>query len=170
MTLGALAEQMIVRSSNLSTNLVLDRVGIGAADAVWRRVGARYARIRRGIEDVPARHAGISNEVTAADLARLLDAIARDELPGSAAMRATLERTGHRDDIAAGLPAGTRLVHKSGWVTGVRHGAGIVYPRTRPAYLLVVCTTTRLPDRAACRAVARIAAASWRALGDQPPA
>lgn len=169
-TLRELAELMIVRSSNLATNLVLDRVGIDAADGVWRRVGARDARIRRGIDDVPAREAGITNEVTAADLALLLDAVARDALPGSAAMRATMERTAHRDDVAAGLPAGTRLAHKSGWVTGVRHGAAIVYPRTRPAYLLVVCTTTRLPDPAARRIVARIAAASWRRLGDQPPA
>jgi beta-lactamase class A len=168
MTVRALAELMIVRSSNLATNLVLDRVGIAAADAVWRTVGARYARIRRGIEDVPARAAGITNEVTAADLALLLDAIAREKLPGSPAMRATMERTGHRDDIAAGLPAGTRLAHKSGWVTGIRHGAAIVYPRARPAYLLVVCTTTHLPDAAACRLVARIAAASWRRLGDEP--
>lgn len=167
MRLRVLAELMIVRSSNLATNLILDRIGIGAADEVWRRVGARDARIRRGIDDVPAREAGITNEVTAADLALLLDALARDALPGSAAMRATMERTAHRDDVAAGLPAGTRLAHKSGWVTGVRHGAAVVYPRTRPPYLLVVCTTTRLPDAAACRIVARIAAASWRALGDQ---
>lgn len=165
-TLRRLAELMIVRSSNLATNLILDRVGIAAADAVWPAVGARHARIRRGIEDVPAREAGITNEVTAADLAYLLDAIALDRLPGSAAVRATLERTEHRDDLAAGLPAGTRIAHKSGWVTGVRHGAAIVYPRSRPAYLLVVCATTHLPDAAACRLLARIAATSWRHLGD----
>jgi beta-lactamase class A len=163
--LGWLAERMIVGSSNLATNLVLARVGIGAADAVWRQVGARHSRIRRGVEDLAARAAGITNEVTAADLALLLTAIATGELPGAASMIATMERTEQRDDLAAGLPAGTRLAHKSGWVTGVRHGAAIAYPPVRPPYLLVVCSTTRLPDPAARRLLARIAAASWRRLG-----
>jgi beta-lactamase class A len=164
-TLGELAELMIVRSSNLATNLILSRIGIDTADALWRTVGARHSRIGRGIEDGAARAAGITNEVTAADLALLLDALAAGTLPGSAAVLATMERTGHRDDLAAGLPPGTRLAHKSGWVTGVRHGAAIVYPPARSPYLLVVCTTTTLPDAAARALLARIAAASWRRLG-----
>jgi beta-lactamase class A len=166
-TIGWLAEQMIVRSSNLATNLILDQLGILAAQGIWDRVGARHSRIARGIDDAAAREAGITNTVTAADLALLLDALATDALPGSRQMLAILERTEHRDDLAAGLPAGTRLAHKSGWVTGVRHGAGIVYPRARPPYLLVVCSTTHLPDTAARRLLARIAAASWRELGER---
>src|SRR5438067_1449168 len=67
----------------------------------------------------------------------------------------------YRDDLAAGLPPGTHIAHKSGWVTGVRHGAGIVYPRDRPPYLLVVLSSTTLPDAAARTLLARIAAASW---------
>jgi len=160
-SLGWLAERMIVTSSNLATNLVLGTVGIPAADAVWRQVGARHSRIGRGIEDVAAREAGISNEVTAYDLALLLSAIARD---GGRAL-ATLHATRHRDDLAAGLPAGTRIAHKSGWVTGVRHGAGIVYPPDRPPYLLVVLSSTTLPDAAARTLLARIPAASWSVLG-----
>jgi len=163
--LGWLAERMIVTSSNLATNLVLGHVGVEAADAVWRRVGARHSRIGRGIEDAAARDAGLTNEVTAADLAALLDAIALGRLPGSAPMLAPLCATAHRYDLAAGLPAGTRIAHKSGWVTGVRHGAGIVYPPDRPPYLLVVCTTTTLPDAAARSLLARIAARSWAILG-----
>jgi beta-lactamase class A len=162
-----LAERMIVRSSNLATNLVLGTVGIAAADAVWREVGARYSRIGRGIEDAAARAAGRTNEVTAYDLARLLDAIAMGRLPGADRLLTVLSATGHREDIAAGLPDGTHLAHKSGWVTGVRHGAGIVYPAHRPPYTLVVCSSTTLPAAAARALLARIAAASWEALGDR---
>ncbi len=163
--LGWLAERMIVRSSNLATNLILGQVGIPAADAVWHEVGARHSRIGRGIEDAAAREAGITNEVTAYDLARLLDAIATRRLPGADRMLAVLTATEHRDDLATGLPAGTHLAHKSGWVPGVRHGAGIVYPAHRPPYTLVVCSSTTLPDPAARALLAQVAAASWTELG-----
>jgi len=63
-----LAERMIVRSSNLATNIVLAHVGIGSAHREWARAGARHSRLGRGIEDAAARAAGITNEVTAADL------------------------------------------------------------------------------------------------------
>jgi len=154
-TLRWLAERMIVRSSNLATNVVLAHVGIAAADREWALAGAKHSRIGRGIEDAAARAAGITNEVTAADLAALLEEIVADRW-----MATTLEAQEHRDDLAAGLPAGTRIAHKSGWVTGVRHGAGVVYPAGGSPYLLVVCTTTALPDGAARRLLARIAAAS----------
>ncbi len=46
-----LAERMIVTSSNLATNLVLEHVGVPAADAVWALAGARDSAVGRGIED-----------------------------------------------------------------------------------------------------------------------
>jgi beta-lactamase class A len=151
-----LAERMIVRSSNLATNIVLAHVGIGSADREWALAGARHSRIGRGIEDAAARAAGITNEVTAADLGALLDAATRADRW----VMATLAATEHRDDLAAGLPPGTRIAHKSGWVTGVRHGAAVVEPAGGRRYLLVVCTTTALPDVAARRLLARVAAVS----------
>jgi len=164
-----LAHRMIVRSSNLATNLVLSYVGLPAVAEVWRRAGARHSVTRRGIEDYTAREAGITNLVTAADLAALLAAIATGTLAGSGACRQMLDVLAaqeHRDDLAAGLPAGTRIAHKSGWVHGIRHGAGVVLPDDAPPYALVVCTTTGLAtgedrDDPACRLLARIAAASW---------
>ncbi len=156
-----LAERMIVRSSNLATNIVLGQVGIAAADREWTLAGARHSRIGRGIEDIAARTAGITNEVTAADLAALLGALAARDDPWPLDTLAAQE---HRDDLAAGLPAGTRIAHKSGWVPGVRHSAAIVYPAGRSPYTLVVCTTTALPDAAARGLLARVAAASWAEL------
>jgi len=157
-TLRWLAERMIVRSSNLATNVVLAHIGIPAADREWRLAGARHSRIGRGIEDTAAQEAGITNEVTAADLAALLDAVP-DGWP-----LATLQAQEHRDDLATGLPPGTVMAAKSGWVPGIRHGAAVVYPAGRSPYTLVVCTTTTLPDAAACRLLARVAAASWAEL------
>src|SRR5947207_813463 len=74
---------------------------------------------------------------------------------------ATLAATEDRDDLAAGLPPDARIAHKSGWVTGIRHGAAVVEGEGGCRYLLVVCTTTTLPDGAARALLARVAAWSF---------
>ncbi|HEY6596593.1 MAG TPA: serine hydrolase [Asanoa sp.] len=161
-----LAERMIVRSSNLATNLCIEAVGLPAVAEVWRVAGARHSVTVRGIEDTPAREAGMDNLVTAADLAALLGGIARGTAASPAACREMLEvllAQQHLDDLAAGLPAGVRIAHKNGWVTGVRHGAGVVFPDDAPPYAIAVCTSTELPDREACAMVARVSAAAWSA-------
>lgn len=174
-----LVRRMVVRSSNLATNVVLDHVGLDAAGAVLRLAGAWGSRIERGISDAAARDAGIDNTVTARDLATLLSRIATDAgVVGSApvdpplASRDTcagildvLLAQERREDLAAGLPPGTRVALKNGWVSGVRHAAGVVLPDDAPPYTLAVCTTVTPEVTAAgldtCALVARIAAASW---------
>ncbi|MFF5057194.1 serine hydrolase [Micromonospora sp. NPDC000663] len=171
-----LADRMIVRSSNLATNLVIGHVGLPAVAEVWAAVGARASVTGRGIEDFAAREAGITNEVTAADLAALLGALATGATtPGHlaspaacAAMLDVLFAQEHREDLAAGLPEGTRIAHKNGWVRGVRHGAGVVLPDDAPPYLIAVCTTTDLAggddvEDDACLLLAHISAQVWAA-------
>ncbi|MCG5465777.1 serine hydrolase [Micromonospora sp. NPDC053740] len=172
-----LADRMIVRSSNLATNLVLGHVGLPAVAEIWALAGARNSVTGRGIEDFAAREAGITNTVTAADLAALLGALATGaDTPGPlaspaacATMLDVLLAQEHREDLAAGLPAGTRIAHKNGWVHGVRHGAGLVLPDDAPPYLIAVCTTTELAggddqvEDDACLLLAHISAQVWAA-------
>ncbi|HEY2674609.1 MAG TPA: serine hydrolase [Rugosimonospora sp.] len=181
-SLGWLAERMIVRSSNLAANIVLAHAGADEAARVWRLAGATRSTTPRGIEDAAARDAGIDNLITAADLGRLLDALATGTLAGpsgTARMLATLQAQERREDLAAGLPPDARVAHKNGWVHGIRHAAGVVFPRDADPYTIVVCTTTPLAGTAgsdgrdaACDLIARIARASWDARGaaaHQPP-
>ncbi|MEU7851723.1 serine hydrolase [Micromonospora parva] len=172
-----LADRMIVRSSNLATNLVLGHVGLPAVAEVWALTGARTSVTGRGIEDFAARDAGITNSVTAADLSTLLGALATGATtPGPlaspaacATMLDVLLAQEHREDLAAGLPEGTRIAHKNGWVRGIRHGAGVVLPDDAPPYLIAVCTTTDLTDGDdqveddACLLLAHISAQVWAA-------
>ncbi|MGC4770846.1 serine hydrolase [Micromonospora sp. DT44] len=168
-----LAERMIVRSSNLATNLVIGHVGLPAVAEVWALADARDSVTGRGIEDFAARDAGITNTVTAADLAALLGGLAsgvttpgRLASPaGCAAMLDVLLAQEHREDLAAGLPEGTRIALKNGWVRGVRHGVGVVLPDDAPPYVIAVCTTTDLPDGDddACELLARVSARVWAA-------
>lgn len=168
-----LADRMIVRSSNLATNIVISYVGLDAVARVWQLAGARNSRTARGIEDAAAREAGITNLVTAADLAALLGAIvtgangARSPLAGRRTCEAVLDvlcRQEYGEALVAGLPAGTRVAHKDGWMPGVRHAAGVVFPADAAPYALVVCTTAApasAPDGAAARLITRVATASW---------
>ncbi|MFJ8578781.1 serine hydrolase [Micromonospora sp. NPDC093277] len=172
-----LAERMIIRSSNLATNIVIGHVGLPAVAEAWALAGARHSATGRGIEDYAAREAGIDNLVTAADLAALLGELAlgaRRPGPlaspaGCASMLDVLFAQEHREDLAAGLPEGTRIAHKNGWVRGLRHGAGVVFPADAPPYTVVVCTTTDLADGGpsgeetddACRLIANISAQVW---------
>ncbi|WDZ84242.1 serine hydrolase [Micromonospora cathayae] len=182
-----LAERMIVRSSNLATNIVLGHVGVPAVAEVWAAVGARHSVTGRGIEDFAAREAGITNLVTAADLAALFGALALGAAhPGGpatpascAAMIDVLCRQEFREDLPAGLPAGVRIAHKNGWVRGVRHGAGLVLPDDAPPYVIVVCATTDLADGGpsgddtdddACRLLADVSAQVWAARHRLDPA
>ncbi|MEU2614985.1 serine hydrolase [Micromonospora sp. NPDC007271] len=173
-----LADRMIVRSSNLATNIVIGHVGLPAVAEAWTLAGARHSATGRGIEDYAAREAGIDNLVTAADLAALLGELAlgaRRSGPlaspaGCASMLDVLFAQEHREDLAAGLPEGIRIAHKNGWIRGVRHGAGVVFPADAPPYTIVVCTTTELADGGpsgeeteddACRLIANISAKVW---------
>lgn len=166
-----LARRMIVVSGNLATNICLTTVGLDAVAEVWHLVGARHSVVGRCIEDYAANDRGITNLVTAADLAALLSAIARadERLAKPATCRAMLDvllAQERGEDLASGLPPGTRIAHKNGWVNGVRHGAGVVFPDDADPYSLVVCTTTPLASTEdghdeACAILRRVAAASW---------
>jgi beta-lactamase class A len=159
-----LADRMIVRSGNLATNLCIGAVGLAAIADAWRVGGARHSVTARGIEDAPAREAGLDNLVTAADLAALLAGIVRGTVAGPDSCRemvGVLLAQQHLDDLAAGLPAGVPIAHKNGWVDGIRHGAGVVFPPDAPPYRIAVCTSTSLADSDACALVARVSAAAY---------
>lgn len=168
-TLRWLAERMIVRSGNLATNLVLEHVGTAAVAQAWQAAGATHSFVRRGIEDFPAERAGVTNKVTAADLARMLGAIVNKRLASADAcdeMREILLSQELAVDLPTGLPPGTPFAHKNGWITGIRHGAGVVFPADAPPYALVVCTSTSRPDEEMVQLLARVAEASWLARHD----
>jgi beta-lactamase class A len=159
-----LANRAIVRSGNLATNLLLERVGLEPVAESLAVVGATDSVVARGIEDAPAREAGRQNLVTAADLAVTLQVIANEKAASPESCReivATLKAQQVNDAIPAGLPPGTLVAHKSGWVDGISHDAAIVYPVDAAPYCLVVCTTSSLTEQQGLDLIARVATASW---------
>ena len=164
-TLRTLAEHMTVKSGNLATNLVLEHVGAGAVAEVLSDAGASPTTVlTRGIEDAVAREAGLDNLVTAADLGLVLRGVAARTLAPEgtcAEIESVLARQEHRDGVPAGLPPGTYVANKTGWVDGVTHDVALVRPDGRPAYVLVVLTTVDVSEDDAHRCIAGISRAVW---------
>ena len=159
-----LNHRMIVRSSNLATNALIERLGADSVTRVAAALGAEGVIVRRGVEDAKAFAAGRNNATTARGLGRLLAAIERGtatSAAGTALLRTTLLAQEFNDEIPAGLPAGTPVAHKTGWITGQTHDAAIVYPPGRAPFVLVVLTRG-IPDRAtAQRLIADLAGLAW---------
>jgi beta-lactamase class A len=160
-----LTERMIVVSSNLATDLLASRLGLGRVQDFLTQAGlAGQVDVRRLIGDAAAEAAGITNTVTAAGLARLLEGLTDGSLLGAeGARRATALLAGqtHLSMIPAGLPAGTWSASKGGWVDGVNHDVALVHPESAPDYVLAICTSTGLSHDAGCALVAELSRITW---------
>jgi beta-lactamase class A len=157
-----LLERMIVRSSNLATNLALEHLGFDAVNHSWRLAGSSGCAVQRLIQD--DRADWISNQVTAPGLSLLMKAVTSGwaASPSStAAMTEALLANEHTSDVVAGLPAGTWVAHKNGWVDGIQHTTALIRPDDAPGYLLTVCSSTGLARDEGRQLVAGVARASW---------
>lgn len=180
MTLEELARRMIVSSSNLATNLLIEEVGAARVRETMAAIGAKDMNVLRGVEDIPAYEAGLSNRTTARALARVMEVIARCErgdvhealaplTPDDCrAMSAVLADQEFTEEIPAGLPDGTRVANKTGWITRIAHDAAIVYPEGRAPYVIVVLTRGFDDHDVASAAIADVSAAVWAELAATP--
>jgi beta-lactamase class A len=160
LTLGQLCEAMITVSSNLATNLLIEKLGVENIRRTVTRLGADAGggmQVLRGVEDGKAFEKGLNNTTTARGLLTLLLKLAHGEAagrPSDAAMIEILERQRFNDGIPAGLPAGLAVAHKTGDITRINHDAGIVYA-SRP-YVLVVLVRGIADKKESSALIARI--------------
>jgi len=143
-----LVDAAITASSNLATNILIEHLRPSNVQATIDTMGALGMQVLRGVEDQKAFDAGKNNTTDAHGLLVLFEAIGRGTAvspKASAAMIDILKRQKFNDGIPAGLPAGTPVAHKTGWITRIHHDAGIVYA-ARP-YVLVILTRG-ITDRA----------------------
>jgi beta-lactamase class A len=157
-TVRHLAERMIVRSSNLATNILLATVATPEGSTkLIRSLGADSMTVLRGVEDGKAFQQGLNNTTTARDLATILLAIAGGTATRPATTRELLrilEAQEFNDGIPAGLPPGTRVAHKTGFITATWHDAALVYPPDGRPYALVILVRG-VPREAAGKALHR---------------
>lgn len=167
MPIRDLVYNMIVVSSNLATNLLIDFISADSVQATSEALGTTTMRVLRGVEDIKAYRQGLSNTATAADLAILLEALLENRVVSpehDAAMIEVLHAQAFNEMIPAQLPEGTRVAHKTGWITEIHHDAGIVYPADGGPYVVVILTEGIADKDASARLGASIAKAVYEIL------
>jgi beta-lactamase class A len=168
MKLAELARHMIVTSSNLATNLLLDAVGLERVQRTLEGLGVRGVELRRGVEDERAFQEGINNRVTAEGLVQVLRLIEERKALSAEACEQMLEilhGQEFRSGIPAGLPEDARVANKTGEISTVAHDTGLVYLPLRQPYALAILTEWKA-DRTSGRreALARISRAVYEHL------
>ena len=166
-SIRALIERMITRSSNLATNLLIEKAGAENVMALMKKLGANNMQVRRGVEDNKAFRAGLNNTTTAEDLMILLRTIAENKFLSTRAraeMIAILSRQEFNEGIPAGLPANTKVAHKTGSITKINHDAGIVYLPHRQPYVIVVLTRGLEDEKRAHQLIADISQTVYQTI------
>jgi beta-lactamase class A len=157
-------DRMITWSSNLATNILVEVVDAERVTATLREMRADSMEVLRGVEDLKAFDAGLSNTGTARDLGTVMAAVATDDRFSTASrdeMLEVLERQHFRENIPAGLPPGTRVANKTGWITAHNHDAAIVFPPDAPPYVLVVMVRGIEEQPVAAALVAELSSRVW---------
>jgi beta-lactamase class A len=138
-----LVQRMISVSSNLATNILIERVTPEQITDFMCELGAEGLVVRRGVEDNNAFRLGLNNIVTARGFMQILIKLAKREVispDDSDEMIDILAQQQFNEMIPAQLPANVRVAHKTGWTGEYYHDIGIVYPSNGYPFVLVILT------------------------------
>jgi beta-lactamase class A len=160
LALENLVRRMIVRSSNLATNNVIELIGAKRVMALMKEIGANDIQVLRGVEDDKAYHAGMNNTTTAHDLMLVFKTLGERKAVNAEASRMMLDILAAQefnDAIPGGVPKGTPVAHKTGSITGIAHDGGLV----NNEYVLVVLTKGFKKHDDAEKVIAEISRIVW---------
>lgn len=134
-----LATLMIVVSDNTATNLLIDRLGIGAIDASIQALGLTKTVLQRKMYDYsdPTRN----NYTSPRDMVALLRHFAaNDQLTPAwqAALMQTLLGQQCRNKLPSGLAREVKLAHKTGDMPQIEHDVGIFFGSQRTLAVAVL--------------------------------
>ncbi|MBP1325844.1 beta-lactamase class A [Leucobacter exalbidus] len=136
-------ERMITHSSNETTNLLTEFIGLGAVDEACKQLGITEVSMTRLICDYAASQADYTHTATTRGLARLVWELTCGEHFSMASREQMLKllRAQYFPIISAGLPEGTAWGSKSGWDDGIRHDVAVIgEPGGSDFRVLAVCT------------------------------
>ncbi|GGK84870.1 serine hydrolase [Rufibacter glacialis] len=163
--LSELLYKMIIQSSNLATNIVIEKLDAKNVTQTMRALGAKDMQVLRGVEDTKAYRQGLNNTTTAYDLMVLFQKMAQGKVVSPAAsqdMIKVLLDQKFKEIIPAKLPQDVKVAHKTGWITGVRHDSGIVFLPNGRQYVLVLLSKGIADDKASVAAMANVSEMIYR--------
>lgn len=164
-TIYDLVYQMIIVSSNLATNIIIENVGAKNVMSTMKELGANDIQVLRGVEDQKAYDAGMSNTTTAYDLMILFEKLAKGEAVSPEAdqqMINILFDQKFNEIIPAKLPERVRVAHKTGSITGVQHDSGIVFLPDGNKYVLITLSKELKNPQAGIAAMANVSELIYR--------
>jgi beta-lactamase class A/LysM repeat protein len=149
---------MIVQSDNDAANRLLEALSPRAVNANLQALGLVGTKLINPFGLV--RTVGNpSNVTTPADMARLMEMLANEQVVNATAsreMRGLLLQSQDGSKLRRGLPNDARVAHKSGWYEGVANDVGIV-TQGQSLYVIGVFTEGVADAEAANRAIAAVA-------------
>ncbi|MGE3269016.1 MAG: serine hydrolase [Chloroflexota bacterium] len=159
---------MIVASDNDAANRIMEALSTRAVNANLQALGLAGTRL---VNPFGLAHAvgNPRNVTTPADMSRLMDMLASEQLVSSAAsreMRGLLLQSQDGSKLRRGLPTDARVAHKSGWYDGVANDVGIV-SQGSSSYVLSVFTEGVGDAELANQTIAAIAQTVHAAWGPQ---
>lgn len=158
-TLYNLVYDMIIKSSNLATNTVIELVNAKNVTKTMRQLGAKNMQVLRGVEDSKAFVKGFNNVTTAYDLMVIYEKMAKGEIVDSASSQAmikTLLNQQFNEIIPARLPKEVKVAHKTGNISHVQHDSGIVFLPNGRKYVLVLLSKNLMKEDQAIKAMADV--------------
>jgi beta-lactamase class A len=138
-----LTHLMIVRSSNLATDILLKKVGAKNVNNFIKELRIEGVIVQRGVEDNVAFRLGMNNSATARGLTQTMQLIAEGRVVSEQASENMIEimlQQEFNESIPALLPESVKVAHKTGWTGEFYHDTGIVFPDGRKPYAISLMT------------------------------
>jgi beta-lactamase class A len=142
-TIRELNRLMITWSSNLATNILMDKVGTKPIDDFIKTLGIKNVNVMRLIEDVKAYRLNMNNTFSARGTTQMMKLIAEGKVISqetSDEMIQVMLGQEFNESIPALLPKDVKVAHKTGWTGEFFHDTGIVFPANRKPYAITLFT------------------------------
>src|SRR5207302_10454253 len=134
---------------NGAANQVADAIHPQSVNDTMARLGLGGTHFMNLFSDARSATSPGQNQTTPANMARLLELIATDQVVSpqiSADIRALLARNTDRSKLVRLLPQDARVAHKSGWYDGVANDVGIVTVDRVPTRWVIAVFSQNVPD------------------------
>lgn len=158
-TIADLAYKMIILSSNLATNMLIEKVSPDSVMETMKKLGAKDIKVLRGVEDTKAFEKGLNNSTTALDNLLIFEQLANEKvvsITASQQMTKILLDQKFNEIIPALLPANVKVAHKTGSITGIQHDGGIVFLPDGRKYVLVLLSRFKGDEKRVIQPMAEV--------------